>query len=118
MATTTKYNTATPEPAPMTYQHLAPNPKSAYKQLFVKGRRIRAWVLYCDHVSSEPMSAEQIAEDRELPLEAVREAIAYCALKPPEVEQDLRDEEQHMRAAGLLNGRSQTSLTPVVIPPK
>ena len=84
-----------------TYQHLAPNPKSAYRQLFIKGRRIRAWVIYCDHVA-QGMTAEEIAADRDLPVEAVREAIAYCASNPPEVRGDLIREEEHMRAAGML----------------
>jgi uncharacterized protein (DUF433 family) len=66
------------------YQHLAPNPRSSYRQLFLKGRRIRAWVIYCDHVAQD-MTAEEIAADRDLPVEAVREAIAYCASNPPEV---------------------------------
>ena len=38
----TKSNTSTSAP----YKCLAPNPKSAYRQLFVKGTRIRARVLY------------------------------------------------------------------------
>jgi uncharacterized protein (DUF433 family) len=87
-------------PAAAQYQHLAPNPKSAYRQLFLKGRRIRAWVLYCDH-AAQGMSAEEIAEDRELPVEAVREAIAYCASNPPGVRGDLIREKELMRAMGI-----------------
>jgi uncharacterized protein (DUF433 family) len=82
------------------YQHLAPNPKSSYRQLFLKGRRIRAWILYCDHVA-QAMSAEEIAEDRGLPVEAVREAIAYCASNPPEVRGDLIREKELMAAMGM-----------------
>jgi uncharacterized protein (DUF433 family) len=83
------------------YKHLAPNPKSAYRQLFLKGRRIRAWILYCDHVAQD-MTPEEIAADRDLPVEAVREAIAYCASNPPEVRGDLIREEELMRAKGML----------------
>jgi uncharacterized protein (DUF433 family) len=82
------------------YKHLAPNAKSAYRQLFIAGRRIRAWIIYCDHVA-QGMTAEEIAEDRDLPIEAVREAIAYCASDPPEVRGDLIREDEHMRAAGM-----------------
>ena len=81
------------------YEHLAPNPKSAYRQLFLKGTRIRAWVIYCDHVAQD-MTAEEIAADRDLPIEAVREAIAYCATNPPEVRGDLIREEEHTRGLG------------------
>jgi uncharacterized protein (DUF433 family) len=77
-----------------------PNPKSAYHQLFIKGRRIRAWVIYCDHVA-QGMSAEEIAADRDLPVEVVRECIAYGASDPPEVRGDIIREEARMRAAGM-----------------
>jgi hypothetical protein len=49
------------------------------------------------------MTPEEIAADRDLPVEAVREAIAYCASNPPEVAGDLRREEEHMRAAGMFD---------------
>src|SRR6266478_1045146 len=84
------------------YKHLAPNPKSSYRQLFIKGRRIRAWVIYCEH-AAQGMTAEEIAADRDLPVEVVRECIAYCASNPPEVRGDLIREEERMRAAGMLD---------------
>jgi uncharacterized protein (DUF433 family) len=90
------------------YQHLAPNPKSAYRQRFIKGRRIRAWVIYCDHVAQD-RTPEEIAEDRDLPIEAVREAIAYCASNPPEVRGDLIREEERMRAAGMFDPEHRRS---------
>jgi uncharacterized protein (DUF433 family) len=99
-------NTATTK-----YQHLAPNPKSAYRQLFIKGRRIRAWVIYCDHVAQD-MTAEEIASDRDLPVEAVREAIAYGASNPPEVRGDLIREEASMRARGMLDPQYKLNPTP------
>jgi uncharacterized protein (DUF433 family) len=84
------------------WQHLAPNPKSAYKQLFIKGTRIRARVLYGLYMSAEePMTAEEIAADYNLPLEAVQEAIAYCQTKPPEIDEDFRREERLMEATGM-----------------
>lgn len=84
------------------YEHLAPNPRSAYHQLFIKGRRIRAWVIYCDHVAQD-MTAEEIAADRDLPIEVVRECIAYGESNPREVRGDLIREEEHMRAAGMFD---------------
>ncbi|MFN0051779.1 MAG: DUF433 domain-containing protein [Planctomycetales bacterium] len=83
------------------YQHLAPNPKSSYRQLFVKGTRIRARVLYGQHVNSEPMTVEEIAADYNLPVEAVKEAIAYCESNPPELLQDYAREEALMKASGM-----------------
>jgi uncharacterized protein (DUF433 family) len=85
-----------------TWKHLAPNPKSSYKQLFIKGRRIRARTLYGLYMSAEePMTVEQIALGYDLPLEAVREAIAYCQTDPPEIKEDFAREERLMEASGM-----------------
>jgi uncharacterized protein (DUF433 family) len=84
------------------WQHLAPNPKSAYKQLFIKGRNIRARTLYGLFMSAEePMTPEQIAEEYDLPLEAVKEAIAYCQSDPAEIKEDMEREERKMEATGM-----------------
>jgi uncharacterized protein (DUF433 family) len=85
-----------------TWKYLAPNPKSSYRQLFIKGRGIRARVLYGMYLSEEePRTPEQLAADYDLPLEAVREAIAYCQSNPPEIEEDFRREEALTEAAGI-----------------
>src|SRR5262245_12975651 len=88
--------------ATTTWKYLAPNPKSAYKQLFIKDRRIRARVLYGLYMSEEePMTPEEIAADYGLPLEAVKEAIAYCKSDPPEIREDFEREERIMEATGM-----------------
>ena len=85
-----------------TWKHPAPNPKSKYKQLFIKGRRIRARTLYGAYMSAEePRTPEEIAIDYDLPLEAVREAIAYCQSDPPEIREDFEREERIMEATGM-----------------
>lgn len=99
------------------YKHLAPNPKSAYRQLFIKGRRIRAWVLYCDHMN-QGLSAEELAEDFDLPVEAVREAIEYCATNPPEVRGDLIREQESMRARGMLEPGYKLRPEPKLLTPQ
>jgi uncharacterized protein (DUF433 family) len=82
--------------------HLTPNPKSSYKQLFLKGTRIRARVLYGLYMGEEgARTPEEIAADYNLPLEAVKEAIAYCQSNPPEIEQDFRREEARMELTGM-----------------
>jgi uncharacterized protein (DUF433 family)/predicted nuclease of predicted toxin-antitoxin system len=78
-----------------TWKYLAPNPKSAYTQLFIAGRRIRARTLYGAYMSAEePMTPEEIAADYDLPLAAVEEAIAYCKSDPPEIRIDFEREER------------------------
>jgi uncharacterized protein (DUF433 family) len=85
-----------------TWKYLAPNPRSAYKQLFIRGRRIRARTLYGMYRSAEePMTPEQIAQEYDLPVEAVKEAIAYCQTDPPEIKEDFDREERKMEATGM-----------------
>ncbi len=87
--------------APVTWQYLAPNSSSSYKQLFIKGRRIRARVLYGLFASAaEPMTPEEIAAEFNLPLAAVAEAIAYCQSNPPEIAQDLREKSGSWKPVG------------------
>jgi uncharacterized protein (DUF433 family) len=93
------------------WKYLAPKPGSAYKQLFVKGTRIMARILYGMHVNEEePRSVEQIAAAFVLPVEAVQEAIAYCASNPPEIQEDWDREEGHVRAR---LSQAQTSIEPL-----
>jgi uncharacterized protein (DUF433 family) len=77
---------------PNGYRHLERRPGSNYKQLFIKDRRIRAEVLYRQTVGVEPRTPEQVAQDYDLPVEAVQEAIHYC-LHHPQVLQEDRDRE-------------------------
>lgn len=84
------------------YKYLAPDPKSSYRQLFVKGTGIMARTLYGQFMSAEePRSPEQLASDFGLPLETVLEAIAYCESNPPEIAADFAAEEALMEAAGM-----------------
>jgi uncharacterized protein (DUF433 family) len=86
------------------WKYLAPKPGSHYRQLFVKGTRVAARVLYGYFTPGEDwpgQSAEEIASGFNLPVEAVREAIAYCESDPPEIRDDLRREEALMEATGM-----------------
>jgi uncharacterized protein (DUF433 family) len=104
-------------PTPANWKYLEPRPGSSYRQLFVKGRRIRARVLYGRYMSeTNPQTPEQIAEDFDLPVEAVREAIAYCESNSPEIEEDFRREEALMEATGMNDPDYKYHPTPRVIP--
>ena len=84
------------------WRFLERDPKSSYRQLSIKGRRIKARTLYGLYASEEePRTIEQIAADYQVPVEAVKEAIAYCESDPPELRQDFRYEEMIMEAAGM-----------------
>jgi uncharacterized protein (DUF433 family) len=105
-------------PASTTYVHLAPNPKSAYKQFFVKGTRIRARVLYGWYACEEPMAPEEIAREFNLPIEAVREAIVYCESNPPELLEDYAREEALTEAAGINEPGYKYDPTPRLLDPQ
>jgi uncharacterized protein (DUF433 family) len=86
------------------YQYLATRPGSLYQQLFVKGTRIRADVLYGLTVPSEDgevYTPEELASGYGLPVEAVLEAIEYCQSNPPEIAADHEREERLMEASGI-----------------
>ncbi len=105
--------------ASITWHYLAPNPKSCYKQLFIKGTRIRARVLYGMFMSAEePMTQEEIASEFNLPLEAVREAITYSQGNPPEFAQDLDRETRLMEASGMTDPNYKLGGKFKVVPPE
>src|SRR5882724_7662720 len=74
-------------------------PKSNYKQLSVKGTRIHAHTLYSQTVGADARTPEELAEDFGVPLEAVREAIEYVESDPPEIREDIEDEERMIAEA-------------------
>jgi uncharacterized protein (DUF433 family) len=101
------------------YKYLVQKPKSSYKQLFVKDRWVAARTLYGQYVNEEePRTVEQLAEDFEVPLEAVREAIAYCESDPPEIREDQRREEAFMEASGMNDPNYKYHPSPKILSPQ
>ena len=86
------------------YQYLEARPVSLYRQLFIKGTRIRAEILYGLTIASpdgEVYTPQEVAEDYGLPLPAVLEAIAYCQSNPLEIAEDHAQEEKLLQASGM-----------------
>jgi uncharacterized protein (DUF433 family) len=83
------------------YEHLEPRPGSSYRQLFVKGRRIRAAVVYEAVHGPDPYTPEEFARDYEVPLVAVREALEYVASNLTLIEIEREREAADIRARGL-----------------
>src|SRR5437762_1816546 len=85
----------------VTYQYLEPRPTSLYRQLFIKGTRIRAELIYRAHINAEePRTVEELAADFSLPLPAILEAVEYVKSNPPEIVADIAREEAIMAATG------------------
>jgi uncharacterized protein (DUF433 family) len=82
------------------YKYLAPRYGSSYRQYFVKGRKIRAEVLFDETLPPEPRTPEQVAEDYDVPVEAVYEAIRYCQENEDVLDQDREEETRLIRERG------------------
>ena len=83
------------------YQHLEPRPGSNYRQLFLKGRRIRAAVVDEAIHGPDPRTPEEFARDYQVPLDAVLEALDYVARNRSLIEQERDREAAMLRARGF-----------------
>ncbi len=81
------------------YKYLQPKKNSNYRQLFVLGR-IRAEVLYSETIGREPLTAEEVAQEYNVPVEAVHEAIDYCLKHQELLDEERAREEAWIRASG------------------
>lgn len=84
-----------------TYQCLDQRLRSHYRQLFVRGRNLRAEVLYRATIGPEPRTPEEVAEDFGVPLEAVHEAVHYCLHNAEVLRQEREEVLADIRARGL-----------------
>ncbi|MGO9466751.1 MAG: hypothetical protein ACLQIB_11405 [Isosphaeraceae bacterium] len=83
------------------YQYLEPRPGSSYRQLFLKGRRIRAAVVYEAVHGPDPYTPEEFACNYGVPLEVVHEALDYVASNLPLIEAERDREAADVQARGL-----------------
>jgi uncharacterized protein (DUF433 family) len=93
-----------------TYQYLEPHPGSHFKQLFIKGKKLRAWDIYSaayQRGEGDDRTPEQVAEDFGIPVQAVYEAIQYGESKPIEVDYDVRRQDLLMEAANMFHPEYQ-----------
>jgi uncharacterized protein (DUF433 family) len=83
------------------YQHLELRPGSHYRQMFLKGRRIRAAVVHEAVHGPDPYTPEEFAREYGVPLEAVREALDYVANNRSLIEAERDREAADVRTRGL-----------------
>jgi uncharacterized protein (DUF433 family) len=79
------------------YKFLEARPCSNYRQLFIKGRKIRARVILGLTVGEDARTPEEVARDFNIPVEAVREAIHYCEHHEDVIRADNEMETQKLR---------------------
>ena len=82
------------------YEHLVVRPESNYKQAYLRGRNMRVGQLIYK-MRANGLSAEEAAEDMDLPLEQVREAQIYYQINRELIEQETEDEKMRLIAAGV-----------------
>jgi uncharacterized protein (DUF433 family) len=85
-----------------TWLHLEAHPNRRTCQLFVRGRNLKVWPLVQPIVLGT-RSAEQMAKDYRLPLEAVQEALDYYHENERAILREVEQEGDYLREAGLLS---------------
>jgi uncharacterized protein (DUF433 family) len=83
-----------------TYQHLEYRPGSNYREMWLKGRRIRASVVDGWIHGPDPMTPEEFARDFRVPIEAVHEALDYVVRNRDFIAQERDREAANIRARG------------------
>lgn len=83
-----------------TYQHLEKRSDKRSRELFVCGTGIRASTIWHDRYISR-LSPEAIAKDRDIVIEAVYEALAYCQAHWENICRDKDLERQRLEQKGF-----------------
>jgi len=96
--------TATPLET-VAFLHLEPRPGSFYRELFVRGLNLRASRLVA-WMEGEGLTPERAAADRQIPVEAVLEAVEYVRVNRTFVEAERQREENLLRERGLLEPKT------------
>ena len=92
-----------PEPPvsrPEPWQYLEARPHPWRRQLYVKGRRLRAFSVWSD-MSTNGLSVNEVAQSRDLPVEAVRECIRYCEENRTLLNDEADEEKRWLLARGV-----------------
>lgn len=82
------------------YQQLVTRPEKGREQPYLKGRNMTVGQLVYKMRANE-LTAEQAAEDMDLPLTQVREAIAYYHTHRDLIESEMEEEKQYLRSQGV-----------------
>ena len=100
------------------WKYLDRKPQSIYKQLFIKERWVAARTIFGQALGEDARTPVEIAVDFDLPLEAVREAIAYCESNPPEIGEDWEPEQALSHAIGTEDPNYRNHATPRLLSPQ
>lgn len=90
---------------PEMYVYLEKRPDKKLLELFLRGTGIRASTIWHDRYVSR-LNPRQIAEDRDIPVEAVYEALAYCQESWESICHEKDQERQRLALRGFFEERS------------
>ncbi|MEK0182320.1 hypothetical protein [Microcoleus anatoxicus] len=82
------------------WQYLVARPYAWRKQLYIKGRKLLASTI-CRDMTTNQMSPEQAAENWDLPLSAIYEAIDYCENHQELLKLEADEERYRLEAKGV-----------------
>ncbi len=83
------------------WQYLESRPSSWRKQLYLKGRKLTAFTVWSDMIANED-TIDETAENWDLPLEAIREAIEYCETNQELLKSEAEEERRYLEERGVL----------------
>jgi uncharacterized protein (DUF433 family) len=86
--------------AKIQWEYLEQRPESWRQQLYIKGRRLRAFTVWMDMVVNE-LTPQDVAENKKLPLAVVEEAILYCQSNQELLENEAEEERRRLEAKGI-----------------
>jgi uncharacterized protein (DUF433 family) len=86
------------------YRYLDSRPEKNSEELFVRGTGIRASTIWHDRYVSR-MTPDQISSDRDIPVEAVYEALAFCQEEWENICRDKDSERQRLESLGFFEER-------------
>lgn len=82
------------------WQYLEEHPHPWRKQLYIKGRRQRAFTVWMDMLVNN-LTLEEVADSKELPIAAVMEAIEYCENNRELLEMEAEEERKRLKEKGI-----------------
>ena len=83
------------------WKYLEPRPDSWRKQLYLKGTRIKASVIYSDMIVNE-MTETDALYNWDFPLEAIHEIIEYCQTHQELLQSEALEERRLLEAKGVI----------------
>jgi hypothetical protein len=82
------------------WQYLEKRPHPWQQQLYLKGRKLKAFTVWMDMIVNE-LTPLEVAENKELPLAAVLEAIEYCETHQELLKREAQEERRRLEEKGI-----------------